>query len=178
LPAVRINAGATPDRSAARNGEARQSATSAALVDSGRKTIALSGGSAGILRQSARERDGPCCNPLPGRAGSASDRERLAVGGDSAGGNLAAVGQPVGTRPGGAAPGPGIVKTSPCRAPGRGPRRPSLPNAEKPRSGKTGASAACRCAGPTGRSASLGDKTMPWVECSHSTVIAIPIRPN
>jgi len=39
-------------------------------------------------------------------------------------------------------------------------RRPS-PRAEKPRPGKTGASAACRCAGPTSRSASLGDITMP-----------------
>jgi hypothetical protein len=39
----------------------------------------------------------------------------------------------------------------------------------KPRSGETGASAACRCAGPTGRSASLGDKTMPTGECTGST---------
>jgi hypothetical protein len=57
--------------------------------------------------------------------------------------------------------------------------RPSLAaDAEKPRSGKTGASAACRCAGPTGQSASLGDITMPSSECRYSTEKAIPNRPN
>src|SRR5271154_4053691 len=57
--------------------------------------------------------------------------------------------------------------------------RPSVrADAEKPRSGKTGASAACRCAGPTGQSASLGDITMPPSKCRFSTEIAIPNRPN
>src|ERR1700730_18677400 len=56
---------------------------------------------------------------------------------------------------------PGIVVITRRNAPDARSRDSGATDAEKPRPGKTGASAVCRCAVPTDQCASLGDITMP-----------------